>query len=111
MGIANFSDVSKLIPPDGSLLRELPPELLSKFADLILILKAASILFIIYIIFLIIGGVMRIIERRRIKKIYQKVNEIDEKLDIIIKDKDKKENDNKIDKESEVKVVKKKIKK
>jgi len=76
---------------DPSLLKELSPELISKLSDLIFVVKAVGVLFIIYAIILIIGGVMGFLRNRRIKKIYEKVNGIDEKLDILLKDRIKKD--------------------
>lgn len=86
-----FSDVGKLATLDPSLLKELSPELISKLSDLIFVVKAVGVLFIIYAIILIIGGVMGFLRNRRIKKIYEKVNGIDEKLDILLKDRIKKD--------------------
>jgi len=71
----------------------LPPELSSSIGTLILILKTAGILFIIYVLFLIITGVMNIICGRRIKKILEKVCEIEEKLDKVIGKKSEKKED------------------
>jgi len=51
---------------------------------IMMILKAIGILIVIYIIFLVIKWVSDFIRNRRISKIYQKVNEMDEKLDIIL---------------------------
>lgn len=53
--------------------------------NVVFLLKAIGILFVVYIIFLIIKGIFNIIEKRRIKKIYKKVIEIDEKLDLLLK--------------------------
>ena len=50
----------------------------------ILILKAIGILILIYIIFVIIRWISDILRNRRIKKIYEKVNEIDEKVDMLL---------------------------
>ena len=70
----------------------LPPELAASFSMLITILKAAGIIFIIYILFLITTSVMNIIRGRRIKKILEKVCEINEKLDKILGKKKEKKN-------------------
>jgi hypothetical protein len=51
---------------------------------MLLILKAIGVLILIYIIFLVIKWVSDFIRNRRIGKIYQKVNEMDKKLDIIL---------------------------
>ena len=73
----------------GNNLKDLPPELVSKVADLIFILKAAGILLIFYILFLIVKGILDLIRNWRIRKIYKKVYEIDEKVDRLLKDKKK----------------------
>lgn len=67
----------------------LPPELLSKIDFLITIAKAIGIILVIYIILLIIRWISDMLRNRRIKKIYNKVNEIDEKLDLLLKKKGK----------------------
>ncbi len=57
----------------------------SSVDNAILILKAIGILIIIYIIFVIIRWISDILRNRRIKKIYNKVYEMDEKLDLLLK--------------------------
>ena len=52
--------------------------------NVILILKAIGVLILVYIVFLIIKWVADILRNRRIKKIYEKVNEIDEKVDMLL---------------------------
>ena len=90
MGINSTGDIEKLINLDPTLLKDLSPELVSRLSDLIFIVKAAGVLFIIYAIILIIGGVMGFLRNRRIKKIYERVKIIDEKLDKLLKVKDSK---------------------
>jgi hypothetical protein len=51
---------------------------------IMLVLKAIGVLIIIYIIFLVVKWISDFIRNRRIGKIYQKVNEMDKKLDIIL---------------------------
>lgn len=50
----------------------------------ILILKAIGVLIIIYLVFLLIKWISDFIRNRRIKKIYEKVNEMDEKIDTLL---------------------------
>jgi hypothetical protein len=73
----------------------IPGEVASKITsgldNAILILKAIGILILIYIIFVIIKWISEFIEKRRIKKIYHKVNEMDEKIDRIIARLDKRD--------------------
>ena len=66
-------------------LKDIPPELVSKIADLMFILKAAGILFLIYILFLVVSTILNIKRNIRIKKIYEKVDQIDDKLNQMIK--------------------------
>ena len=63
----------------------IPPELLAGFETLITILKTLGIIFIIYLIFLIVNIIMNIKRNLMIKKMYERVNEIDKKLDKAIK--------------------------
>ncbi|MGV8152450.1 MAG: hypothetical protein ACP5OG_05195 [Candidatus Nanoarchaeia archaeon] len=65
-------------------MNNLPPELVSRFTDLISILKAAGIVFIVYIVFLIIRAIFAIIRGRKIDKIYKKLNELDEKISALL---------------------------
>ncbi len=88
MGIDSISDVGKLVSLDATLLKDLSPEFIARLSDLIFVVKAAGILFIVYAIILIIGGIMGFLRNRRIKKIYEKVKDIDEKLDKLLKEKD-----------------------
>ena len=81
--MANEVGVLNLITNE-SLTGVLPPELAASISLLITILKAAGILFIIYLVFLITTSVMNIIRGKRIKKILEKVHEIDEKLDKLL---------------------------
>jgi len=91
MGIDSISDVGKLASLDPTLLKDLSPEFIARLSDLIFVVKAAGILFIIYAIILIIGGIMGFLRNRRIKKIYEKVKDVDEKLDKLLKESNKKE--------------------
>jgi len=80
--IPNLGDV---IGADNVILQGLPPEIVSNLGNLIMILKAAGIIFICYLAFLIIMSILNIRKSIRIKKIYEKVNEIDVKLDRLLK--------------------------
>ena len=79
----------------GEIIKALPPEIISKIDFLINFGKIIGILFLIYIVFLIIKAIFNLIRDRRIKKIYQKVIEIDEKLDLLLKNKKFQKNKNK----------------
>ena len=88
--MANEVDILDIIAND-TFTGALPPELAASFGTLLLILKTAGIIFIAYILFLIVTSVMNIIRGRRIKKILDKVNEMDEKLDKVLHKGHKKE--------------------
>ena len=68
-------------------INNLPPEAYTNAAGLITILKTAGIIFIIYLVFLIVKIIFDIRSKIFIKKTYEKVNEIDEKLNKILKKK------------------------
>lgn len=72
-------------------LTELPPEIISGMGSLITLFKAVGVVFLIYFIFLIISSYITIRRSIRIKKIYEKVNDIDKKLDKILRKSNKKE--------------------
>jgi len=82
MALDNLSDI--LNPLNQSFLDVLPPELISKIGGLITILKAAGIIFIAYVAFLIIKWLLTIRRTRRINKIYKKVKIMDKKLDVLL---------------------------
>jgi hypothetical protein len=86
----NISDVSHAILNNSDVWKNLSPELTKSIGTLIIILKAIGIVFLIYLVFLIVRSILNIIEKRRIKEIYKKVFEMDEKLDKILGSKKKK---------------------
>lgn len=85
----NVSEVVKGMSV-SDIFRALPPEFLSKIDLLITIAKAIGVLFIIYLVLLSIRWISDFLRNRRIKKIYNKVNEIDEKLDRLLERKNRK---------------------
>ncbi len=60
------------------------PEIVSKISGLIIVLKTAGIIFIGYLIFLIIKGILNYRRNKKISKMYYKINEIDKKLDVLL---------------------------
>ncbi|MBS3075355.1 hypothetical protein J4429_02750 [Candidatus Pacearchaeota archaeon] len=84
MADINLTDMKDILNLNSSI-NAMPPELVSKFANLITIFKTVGIIFIIYIIFLIAKSIFGIIRNKRIDKMYHKINEIDEKLNLLIK--------------------------
>ncbi len=65
-------------------LQNLPPEIINSIGNLVYILKAAGILLILYIIFIIIKGYFDIKRSIRIKNINEKIDEMNDKLDVLI---------------------------
>jgi hypothetical protein len=70
---------------NASVLDFLSPELVSRIDSLVTLLKITGIVIIGYIVFLIIRWFFGIRRHRRINKIYRKVYEIDQKLDVLLK--------------------------
>ena len=67
----------------------LSPETIAKVDGLITVLKAAGVIFIIYVAYLVVRMVLGWKSTRRIKKIEKKVNAIDKKLDRALRKKKK----------------------
>lgn len=70
-----------------SIIGNLPPEITSKLGLLVNILEAIGIVFLIYLIFLIIKAFFSMRTNLRIKKIASSVEEINSKLNLIVKNK------------------------
>jgi len=70
-----------------SIIGNLPPEITAKFGFLINILEAIGIVVLIYIVFLIIKAFFSVRMNERIKKISNNVEEINQKLDSLVKKK------------------------
>jgi len=77
----NASEIGK------SMFANLPPQLVGSLSTLMTILKAVGIVFLIYLIFLIIKSITAIRTNSIIKKISRNVEEINQKLDLIVKKK------------------------
>jgi len=83
------------------LINGLSPELINRIDSLVLLLQAAGIILIGYLVFLVVKGILGIIRGRKIDKIYKKVYEIERKLDKVLEGrKYKKENSKGIYKKS-----------
>jgi len=82
-----FEELNELameaMPLNGSFL-ELPPEIISRIGGLITILKAAGIIFIGYLVFLLVKWIFNIKRYRKIRRIDRKIGEIDKKLDLLL---------------------------
>jgi len=81
--LTNLTDLKEVV-------NFLPPDILSSLETLIYILKAAGVILIIYVIFLLIKGYFDIIKSKRIKIILDSVNEINNKLDSLLEKNKKK---------------------
>jgi hypothetical protein len=68
-----------------TILKEIPPQILSDLSFIITILKAAGILLLIYIVYLIVSFIMNSRNYKRIKEINERVETIDGKLDKLLK--------------------------
>ena len=68
----------------GDLLDQIFPAILERFGFLITILKVTGVVFIVYVIYIIVKGVLKFKDRKRLKIIEKKVLEIDKKLDKLI---------------------------
>lgn len=73
-----------------TVLQGLPPETATALGGLITILKTVGIVLIIYFIFLIVNIILSIRRGRMIKMNYQKLNDIENKLDKVLEGKEKK---------------------
>lgn len=67
------------------ILQALPPEIIGKFSTLITILQAASIAFIIYVIFLIVTTVINVRRNRAILRIEENTRKMNENLEKFLK--------------------------
>tara|TARA_Y100000310_G_scaffold338398_1_gene427934 strand:- start:288 stop:629 length:342 start_codon:yes stop_codon:yes gene_type:complete len=79
--------VANSIPLNNSFFTEIPPEIMSRLGGLVTILKTAGIIFIGYIILLIIRWILNIKRYNKIRRIDKRVEEIDRKLDLLLKGK------------------------
>jgi hypothetical protein len=77
-----MANISNII--NNSVPAEITNTITGSLNNAILILKAIGVLILIYIIFVVIKWIMDMLRNRRIKKIYEKVNEIDEKVDMLL---------------------------
>ena len=77
MAIQNITSVAKGIADAQASIKDIPPEFISNLATLITMLKAAGIIFLIYVFYLIFNGIMNWKNNRRIKEMYEKINKIE----------------------------------
>lgn len=79
------SNVSELVSIENLDITNLPLGISATFAKLIFILQIAGIVFIAYIIFLLIRGILTWRRNKRIDITYEKILEIEKKLDELLK--------------------------
>jgi hypothetical protein len=89
MALENLTDT--INPLNNNFWSNLPPEILAPFAKLITILQIAGIVILIYILFLLIKGILTWKRNKKIDITYEKVLEIDRKLNELLNRTAKKE--------------------
>ena len=109
MVIEGIPTVSDIVPNANLSLTDLPPEIIAKIGSLITILKAAGIIFIIYMAFLIIRWILNFRRYKHMKQVRVKVDEIDKKLDLLLAEKYHKSSISNVSKGLKKKVIKKKV--
>ncbi|MBD3253299.1 hypothetical protein GF386_06195 [Candidatus Pacearchaeota archaeon] len=91
--LKEFFSFTTSLPPDSTLAKILPPEMVSGVNSLFIIFKALGIVFFVYILILIIQSFFNIRRNIRINRMYHKVNDIEKKIDVLIgKEKSKEKN-------------------
>ncbi len=75
-----------LLNNTGEILTQISPDLASRIGGLITIIQAVGIAFIIYVAYLVIKTVYNWKNRNSVKNIEQKIIEMDEKIDRLLKE-------------------------
>jgi len=75
----------------SELVSSLPPYVLDKFDNLVLILRAVGIAFIVYVIYVVIKMILGFRADKKLKILIKKVDSLEKKIDILVKGKKKKE--------------------
>lgn len=71
----------------ADVVEQIIPVLMEKADFLITIFEAVGVVLLIYIVYLIVKGVWRWKDRNRLKRIEKKIDEVDAKLDKLLKGK------------------------
>ena len=82
--------VEEVISNMSDLVLVLPSGALGRFESLITIFKAVGIVVFVYIVYLLVRGFFTLKRIKRMRHIEKKVDAIDKKLDMLLKDKKKK---------------------
>ena len=75
----------------SELISSLPPYVLDKFDNLVIVLQAVGIAFIIYVIYVIVKIVLSFKANKKLKILIKKIDSLERKVDILVKGKKKKE--------------------
>ena len=75
--VANLSDIISV----------LPPELGSRIGDLLIVLQAVGIAFVVYVAYLIVNFILNIKRYRKLNILEEKVDSVVKKLDRLLKKK------------------------
>ena len=88
MGLEEVLGVNEVLDStNSSILDFLPADMVSQIGSLITLLKITGIVIIGYLVFLFIKWIFGIKRYRKINKIYEKIEEIDRKLNVLIRKK------------------------
>ncbi len=68
----------------SNIMVDLNSSVADKFAGAVLVLKTLGVIAVIYVIYLITNGVLGWLRNRALKRIEQKVDELDKKIDSLI---------------------------
>ena len=69
----------------GEVISTLPPSVITRVEGLILVLKAVSLAFIIYVIYVLVMALINYRNIKRMKFVEKKVVSIEKKLDLMLK--------------------------
>lgn len=69
----------------NEMVNALSPLLAEKLSFILSLLRAIGIAFIIYIIYLLVRGIFRWKDRKRLIRVEEKLNDLDKKIDKILK--------------------------
>ena len=86
-----LNNVSEILNT-SQIFEQVSPAIMEKFAPLITILKAVGIVFVVYLVYMLVNGILRLRDRSRLKRIEKKVDVILSKLNVRV---DKKESESK----------------
>ena len=74
----------------SEMVSSLPPYLIDRFENLVMILGAVGIAFVVYVIYVVVKMVLGFKHNQRLKILIKKVDSLEKKIDILIKERKKK---------------------